>query len=87
MSKGNIDGIINCQKKVIQRTAAGERVVCECLRHVNTMDGEIFNTVIQRYIGDKKKDAAKLMMYASKLGVEKKARRVVGMAVKEIKDM
>ena len=29
-------------------------------------------------IGDKKKDAAKLMMYASKLGVEKKARRVVG---------
>ena len=48
------------------------------LCHVNTMDGEIFNTVIQRYIGDKKKDAAKLMMYASKLGVEKKARRVVG---------
>ena len=44
----------------------------------NTMDGEIFNTVIQRYIGDKKKDVAKLMMYASKLGVEKKARRVVG---------
>ncbi len=29
-------------------------------------------------IGDKKKDAVKLMMYASKLGVEKKARRVVG---------
>ena len=26
-------------------------------------------------IGDKKKDAAKLMMYASKLGVEKKADR------------
>ena len=42
------------------------------------MDGEVFNTVIQRYIGDKKKDATKLMMYASKLGVEKKARRVVG---------
>ena len=55
-----------------------ERVVCDCLRHVNTMDGEVFNTVIQRYIGDKKKDAAKLMMYASKLGVEKKARKVVG---------
>lgn len=71
MSKGNIDGIT---VKIYDR----ERVVCECLRHVNMMDGEIFNTVIQRYIGDKKKDAVKLMMYASKLGVEKKARRMVG---------
>ena len=71
VSEGNIDGIT---VKIYDR----ERVVCDCLRHVNTMDGEVFNTVIQRYIGDKKKDAAKLMMYASKLGVEKKARRVVG---------
>ena len=71
VSEGNIDGIT---VKIYDR----ERFVCDCLRHVNTMDGEVFNTVIQRYIGDKKKDAAKLMMYASKLGVEKKARRVVG---------
>ena len=71
MSEGNIDGIT---VKIYDR----ERVVCDGLRHVNTMDGEVFNTVIQRYIVDKKKDAAKLMMYASKLGVEKKARRVVG---------
>ena len=69
--EGNIDGI---KVKIYDR----ERVVCDCLRHVNTMDGEVFNIVIQRYIGDKKKDAAKLMMYASKLGVEKKARRVIG---------
>lgn len=55
-----------------------ERIVCDCLRHVNTMDGEVFNTVIQRYVNDKGKDAARLMMYASRLGVEKKARRVVG---------
>lgn len=67
VSEGNIDGIT---VKIYDR----ERVVCDCLRHVNTMDGEVFNIVIQRYIGDKKKDAAKLMMYASKLGVEKKAR-------------
>lgn len=66
VSEGNIDGIT---VKIYDR----ERVVCDCLRHVNTMDGEVFNIVIQRYIGDKKKDAAKLMMYASKLGVEKKA--------------
>ena len=60
VSEGNIDGIT---VKIYDR----ERIVCDCLRHVNTMDGEVFNTVIQRYIGDKKKDAAKLMMYASKL--------------------
>lgn len=69
--EGNIDGI---PIKIYDR----ERVVCDCLRHVNTMDGEIFNTIIQRYVKDEAKDAARLMEYASKLGVEKKARRVVG---------
>ena len=42
------------------------------------MDGEVFNIIIQRYVGDKDKDAARLMEYAAKLGVEKKARRMVG---------
>lgn len=71
VSEGNIDGIA---VKIYDR----ERVVCDCLRHVNAMDGEVFNTVIRRYIGDVDKDATKLMAYASMLGVEKKARRVVG---------
>ncbi len=71
VSEGNIDGIT---VKIYNR----ERVVCDCLRHINTMDGEMFNTVIQRYVKDKDKDAAKLMEYAARLGVEKKARRVVG---------
>ena len=71
VSEGNIDGIT---VKIYDR----ERVVCDCLRHMNTMDGEVFNTVIQRYVKDKEKDAAKLMEYAVRLGVEKKARRVVG---------
>ena len=55
-----------------------ERVVCDCLRHVNQMDGEIFSTIIQRYVGDKEKNAANLMEYARTLGVEKKARGVIG---------
>ncbi len=67
----DIDGIMI---KIYDR----ERVVCDCLRHINTMDGEVFNTIIQRYIRDEKKNAAKLMEYASKLGVEKKARSVIG---------
>ena len=71
VSKGSIDGIT---VKIYDR----ERVVCDCLRHINTMVGEVFNTVIQRYVHDKDKNAAKLMEYAAKLGVEKKARRVVG---------
>lgn len=71
MTEGTIDGII---VKIYDR----ERVICDCLRHVNTMDGEIFNTVIQRYVRDKDKDSARLMEYASKLGVEKKVRRVIG---------
>lgn len=70
-SEGNIDGIA---VKVYDR----ERVVCDCLRHIDTMDGEQFNTVIQRYVKDEEKDAARLMAYAALLGVEKKARRVIG---------
>lgn len=71
ITEGIIDGIT---VKIYDR----ERVICDCLRHVNTMDGEIFNTVIQRYVRDKDKDSARLMEYASKLGVEKKVRRVIG---------
>ena len=71
VTEGTIDGI---PVKIYDR----ERLVCDCLRHVNTMDGEIFNTIIQRYIRDEAKDAARLMAYATKLGVEKKARRVLG---------
>ena len=71
VSEGNIDGIT---VKIYDR----ERVVCDCLRHVNTMDGEVFNIIIQRYVGDKDKDSARLMEYAARLGVEKKARRMIG---------
>lgn len=71
LTTGKIDGI---PVRIYDR----ERVICDCLRHMNSMDGEIFNVVIQRYVHDKKKNAAKLMEYAAKLGVEKKARRVIG---------
>lgn len=40
LSEGNIDEIT---VKIYDR----EWVVCDCLRHVNTMDGEVYNTVIQ----------------------------------------
>lgn len=55
-----------------------ERLLCDFLRHMNTVDGEIFNTMIKRYISDREKNPAKLMEYAAQLGVEKKARRIIG---------
>lgn len=70
-SKAEIDGIL---VRIYDR----ERVICDCLRHVNTMDGEVYNTIIQRYIHDEAKNPARLMAYAAQLGVEKKARGVVG---------
>ena len=48
------------------------------VRHVNTMDGESFNIVVQRYVQDRNKNAARLMEYAARLGVEKKARGIIG---------
>ena len=71
MTKGEIDGV---PVKIYDR----ERVMCDCLRHVNTMDGEIYNTAIKRYIQDDNKNPARLMEYAKILGVENKARRTIG---------
>lgn len=72
---GASEGVID---RVTVRIYDRERVICDCLRHVNKMDGEIFNTVIQRYIRDERKNAAVLMEYAKQLGVEKKARGIIG---------
>lgn len=71
ITEGEIDGK---SVKIYDR----ERVVCDCLRHINTMDGEVFNMVIQRYVKDERKNAAVIMEYARRLGVEKKARRIIG---------
>lgn len=69
-SEGEIDGIrINIYDR--------ERIICDCLRYMNSMDGEIFSEAIKRYIRDPKKNIARLMEYASKLGVEKKVRGIV----------
>lgn len=71
VSEGKIDGIT---VKIYDK----ERIICDCLRRINTMDGEVLNTIIQRYVRDKDKDSARLMEYAARLGVEKKARRMIG---------
>ena len=55
-----------------------ERTICDLLLHRNKVDGEVFNTAIQRYIQDSDKVTARLMKYAKQLQVEKKVREVLG---------
>lgn len=55
-----------------------ERTMCDLLLHRNKVDGEVFNTAIQRYIKDPEKTIARLMQYAKILHVEKKVREVLG---------
>lgn len=55
-----------------------ERSICDLLLHRNKVDGEVFNTAIQRYISDPAKTQARLMEYAKLLHVERKVREVLG---------
>ena len=55
-----------------------ERTICDLLLHRNKVDREVFNTAIQRYIQDPEKAEARLIRYAVRLHVEKKAREVIG---------
>jgi predicted transcriptional regulator of viral defense system len=71
IADGEIDGK---PVKVYDR----ERTICDLLLHRNKVDGEVFNTAIQRYINDPEKMKARLMKYAKLLHVEKKVREVLG---------
>ncbi len=55
-----------------------ERVICDCLRHRNRMDKELFNKAIQGYIGDTGKRIPKLMEYAVPLRCATLARDLIG---------
>lgn len=68
---GTIDGR---EIKIYDR----ERTICDLLLHRNKIDGEVFNTAVQRYLKDPAKKEAQLMKYAKILHVEKKVREVLG---------
>ena len=55
-----------------------ERVICDCIRHRNKMDKEIFNTAIQNYIKDPMKSIPRLMEYAARLRVTTAVRDLIG---------
>jgi predicted transcriptional regulator of viral defense system len=55
-----------------------EHVICDCLRHENKMDVEIFNKAIQGYIKDPEKNIPRLLDYAKLLRTETKMRKTIG---------
>ena len=71
IDEGEIDGFT---VKIYDR----ERTICDLLLHRNKIDGEVFNTAIQRYINDPNRMEARLMKYARLLHVEKKVWEVLG---------
>lgn len=55
-----------------------DRTMCDMLLHRNKIDGEVFNTAVQRYVKDPEKSIARLMHYAKALHVEKKVQEILG---------
>lgn len=54
-----------------------ERTICDCLRHINKMDKEVFNKAIQNYVKDQQKNIPNLMKYAKQLKLEKKVKDLI----------
>lgn len=55
-----------------------DRLICECIKHENKMDREIYNKAIQAYINDNKKNVTNLLDYAKRRNIHKKVRERIG---------
>lgn len=55
-----------------------DRTICDILRYENKLEKEVFNSSIQRYIEDPKKNIVKLIEYAEKLNIKNKMQRLIG---------
>lgn len=64
----------DCILKIFDR----DRLICECIKHENKMDREIYNKAIQAYINDSKKNIANLLDYAKRRNIHKKVRERIG---------
>lgn len=71
---GETNGEIDSQKvRIYDR----DRTICDVLRNMNKMDKEIFNTAIQGYVKDPKKNIPNLMQYAKALRVQKRVKDII----------
>ena len=64
----------DCVLKIFDR----DRLICECIKHENKMDREIYNKAIINYINDPSKNVTNLLEYAKKRNVHKKVRDRIG---------
>ena len=64
----------DCVLKIFDR----DRLICECIKHENKMDREIYNKAIINYINDSGKNVANLLDYAKKRNIHKKVRERIG---------
>ena len=64
----------DCVLKIFDR----DRLICECIKHENKMDREIYNKAIIYYINDSQKNITNLLEYAKKRNVHKKVRERIG---------
>lgn len=71
VSNEKIDGV---QINIYDR----ERVICDCLKHKNKLDSEVFGKSIQAYLSDPRKNIKILATYARKIRVYKKAQDFIG---------
>ncbi len=63
-----------------------EKTICDCLKHRNKMDAEVFQYAIQCYAKDEKKNLKRLSQYAKKIHVEKKIKDVLEVMIMSEKD-
>lgn len=64
----------DCVLKIFDR----DRLICECIKHENKMDREIYNKAIINYINDPKKNVTNLLEYAKRRNIHKKVRDRIG---------
>ncbi len=62
----------------IMRIFDKDRLICECIKHENKMDREIYNKAIIGYINDSGKNITNLLEYAKKRNIHKKVRDRIG---------
>lgn len=55
-----------------------DRTICDVMRNMNRMDREIFNSAIQGYVKDPKKNIPNLIEYAKVLRVQKRMKDLIG---------
>ena len=69
-AKGDFNGIM---LPVYDR----ERTICDCIRHRDAMDSEMFVKAVRAYAADRDKDLGRLSDYARKLGISEKVRKIM----------